>query len=104
MSHSQNPYTFPGSDESLYRLLNYSSLSILPGNNWEAMVLQEALSPTTKPLEKEKSNSNRIIRLEIVASLIFFLIVLFAQLTNNSNVVSASVDTHKVEQHKLVTY
>ena len=102
MSPSQSYHTNPGSDEFLYRLLNSSSLW---GNNQEAMMLQEALATTTKPLEKEKSNSNRIIiRLEILASLIFFAVVFITQLVNNSNVVSDPVEPKLVEQQKLIAY
>ena len=104
MSHSKNHYTPPNSDESLYNLLNHSSLGIFPGNDWEAIMRQEALVTDTQTPDKEKSNSGKIIQLEIVASLIFFLIVLIAQLTNNSNIVSAPVDTHQVEQYKLMAY
>ena len=104
MSPSKNHYTKPGSDESLYRLMNSSCLWMSHGNDWEAMMLQEALSTATQPLEKEKSHSGQIIRLEIVASLIFFLIVLIAQLANNSNGVSTQFDTHKFEQYKLMAY
>ena len=63
------------------------------------MMRQEAEATATQPLEKEKSNSGTLIRLEIVASLIFFGVVLLTIAVNNSNVVSAPLDTHKVEQH-----
>ena len=98
MSHSKNHYTPPGSDESLARLMNYSSLWMCQGSDWEAIMRQEAFNTATQPLEKEKSNSGTLIRLEIGASIIFFGIVLLTQVLNNSNVVSAPLDTHKVEQ------
>ena len=99
MSHSKNHYTPPGSDESLARLMNYSSLWMCQGSDWGAMMRQEAEATATQPLEKEKSNSGTLIRLEIVASIIFFGVVLLTIAVNNSYVVSAPLDTHKVQQH-----
>ncbi len=98
MSHSKNHYAPPGSDESLARLINYSGLWMCQGSDWEAMMRQEAFTTATQPLEKEKSNSGTLIRLEIVASIIFFGVVLLTIVVNNSNVASAPLDTNKVEQ------
>jgi hypothetical protein len=99
MPHLKDSYTPPGSDESLYRLMN-SSLLMCQVFNSEAIMLTEAEATITQPLPVKKTNLGKIICLEIVASLILIGLALSVQLTNNSNVVKGTVELHNTSQHQ----
>jgi hypothetical protein len=99
MPYSKDSYTPPGSDESLYRMMN-SSLWMCRGSNVEAIMLTEAMANITQPLPAKKSNLAKIIRWEIVASLVLIGLALFVQLTNHSNVVETTVEHQYTSQHQ----
>ena len=101
MPHSQNNYTPPGSDETLYRMMN-PSLWNCQGYNWETTMLSEALATTTQPKEEKKSNFERIIQLEIVVSSILILIgvALLVGIDPQTNIVETSIDIDHASQHQ----
>ena len=99
MPHSKDSYTPPGSDESLYRMMN-SSLWMSGSFYAEAIMLTEAMANITQPLPAKKSNLAKIIRYRIVANLVLIGLALGVQLTNHSNVVEATVELHSTSQHQ----
>ena len=98
MPRSKYSYTPPGSDESLYRMMN-SSLGNCHVYSWEAMMLTEALATTTQPREEKKANSGKIIRLWAVVSLV---LIGLAWLVGEpqSDVVNTPTDIHHTSQHQ----
>ncbi len=99
MPHSKYRPTPPGSDESLYRMMNLS-LGSCQGYNWEAMMLQEALATTTQPREEKKPNSGQIILFEIVMSLIFIGVAWLVGNNPQTSVVDTPTDIHHASQHQ----
>lgn len=99
MPYSKDRYTYPGSDESLYRMIN-PSLWNCQGYNLEITMLTEALATTTQPREEKKLNAGRIMQLEIVVSLLLTGVALLVGFNLQSNVVETPVDIHRTSQHQ----
>lgn len=104
MLQPNDRYYFPGSDTSFSENINDSAWSICQGSNCDNPMLREAIARTSQETEKEKSNSSKIIQIEIAVNLIFLSIVLISQLTSNFQPVSNVVDAQSIEQQKLTAY
>ncbi len=99
MPYSKDRYTYPGSDESLYRMMN-SSLWNCQDYNLEITMLTEALATTTQPREEKKLNAGRIMQLEIVVSSILIGVALLVGANLQTDVVETPVDIHHTSQHQ----
>ena len=97
MPHSQDSYTPPGSDETLYRMIN-PSLWNCRGKNWETTILTEALASTTQAREEKKSNFGQIIQLEILLSLLLIGVAVLVGINPQTNRVETSIDIHHTSQ------
>lgn len=89
MPHSKDSYTPPGSDEALHRMMN-PSLWNCQGSNLETTMLSEALASTTQHRKEKKSNSGKIIRLEIAVSLILIGVALLLGVDQRSKITPSS--------------
>ena len=99
MPNSKEHYTYPGSDESLYRLI-HSSLWSCQGSNLETTMLTEALTTTTQPRAEKKPNSGLIIQLEIVVSLILIGVAVLVGVDLQADVVDTPTDIHHSSRHQ----
>lgn len=96
MPQPKDHYSLPGSDHSLSLFL-HSNQSLYPNSDCEVIMLQEALATTTEPLAETKPSSRRIIRVEILASLLLILIGLLAQLSSKTNVATPTLELKTAE-------
>ncbi len=90
MSQSKSTPSSPGSDESLYPMIDSSPIH----HNLETTMLQDAFA--TRLGNEANHNFGRIIRLEIIISLIFIGLAILVQFTNNNPVSNSDLDLQRV--------